>query len=478
MKNIHEAQQGGCEWFADRIERGRESFTEISDHIWKLAESKFEEFESADLLAGQLEHSGFRIERCAAGLPTAFVGSYGSGSPVIAVLGEFDALPNMSQQAGVAVKQALEHRGNGHGCGHHLLGTGALAAVVAVKEYMEERGLPGTIRYYGCPAEEGGSGKTFMVREGLFDDVDAALTWHPGYNNGVVSQTSVANYQIRYRFLGKSAHAGISPHKGRSALDAVELMNVGANYMREHIPPEARFHYAVTETGGEFPNVVQAEAEVVYLIRAPELRQVEEIYHRMNDVAKGAALMTGTEVDIRFEKACSNLIPNVTLEQVMYRCFTHLGVPVFTEAEQSYASEILSTLQQGRTDAENGGSLPETLDPYEPASGRMLGSTDVSDVSWVVPTAQLETVCYASETPFHSWQMVAQGMASASHKGMLHAAKVMAATAAELLMYPGIMEEAKQELKARGGGMEGYNCPIPAHVKPSVKERPSWRQSE
>lgn len=477
MKDIREGQEVDCEWFADRIELGRDSFTELSDQIWGLAETKFEEFESAGLLADQLEQSGFRVERHVGGLPTAFIGTYGSGSPVIAVLGEFDALPGMSQQAGVTVEQALQSRGNGHGCGHHLLGTGALAAVVAVKEYMEEKGLPGTIRYYGCPAEEGGSGKTFMVREGLFNDVDAALTWHPGYNNAVVSQTSSANCQIRYRFQGTSAHAGISPHKGRSALDAVELMNVGANYMREHIPPEARFHYAVTETGGHFPNVVQAEAEVVYLIRAPEMQQVEEIYQRMNDVAKGAALMTGTEVDIRFEKACSNLIPNVTLEEVMYRCFTSLGAPAFTAAEHSYASEIVSTLQHGRPGEVNGGALLESLDPYEPVSGRMLGSTDVSDVSWVVPTAQLETVCYASETPFHSWQMVAQGLASASHKGMLHAAKVMAATAAELLMHPEILKEAKQELKDRGG-VEGYTCPIPAHINPPVKERPFQRQHE
>lgn len=477
MENIREDQQADYNWLADRIEHKREMFTQLSDQIWGLAETKFEEFESAGLLADQLELSGFRVERRAGGLPTAFIGTYGSGSPVIAVLGEFDALPNMSQQAGVTVEQALQNKGNGHGCGHHLLGTGSVAAVIAVKEFMNKKGLPGTIRYYGCPAEEGGSGKTFMVREGLFDDVDAALTWHPGYNNAVVSQTSSANIQLRYRFQGKSAHAGISPHKGRSALDAVELMNVGANYLREHIPPGARFHYAVTETGGHFPNVVQAEAEVVYLIRAPELQQVEEINHRMNDVAKGAALMTGTEVDIRFEKACSNLIPNVTLEELMYRCFTSLGVPVFTEDEQSYASEILTTLEPLQTGGGSGGGLLDTLDPYEPVSGMMLGSTDVSDVSWVVPTAQLETVCYASETPFHSWQMVAQGMASASHKGMLHAAKVIAATAAELLMHPDILEEAKQELRNRGG-MEGYTCPIPAHVNPPVKERLFRQQPE
>lgn len=466
--------------------------TELSDRLWELAETKFEEFESAGLLAERLEQEGFTVAFGTGGLPTAFTASYGSGRPVIAILGEYDALPGMSQIAGAAFREPLKPGGSGHGCGHHLLGTGSLAAAVALKEYMAEAGLPGTIRYYGCPAEEGGSGKTFLVREGAFADVNAALTWHPGYGNAVVSQTSSANYQVRYRFQGRSSHAAASPHTGRSALDAVELMNVGANYLREHVPREAQFHYAVTDTGGFSPNVVQAAAEVVYLIRAPEVRQVEEIYARINDIAKGAALMTGTKVQIGFEKACSNLIPNVTVERIMQRCFEALGVPAFTEEEQRYARAILETLRPEAKPGTDGGlqvdsgpeagpetnpepkyapdqaALPETLDPYRPLTGRMLGSTDVADVSWVVPTAQLETVCFAADTPFHSWQMVAQGKAAAAHKGMLHAAKVLAATAAELLKDPSVLEEAKRELRSRGG-LEGYACPIPAHILPPVK---------
>ncbi|WP_082672993.1 M20 family metallopeptidase [Paenibacillus senegalimassiliensis] len=476
MANAHppEEENSREQRIASSIDRLSPQLTALSDRIWELAETKFEEFGSARLLADRLEEAGFDVSHGIGGLPTAFMASFGQGDgPVIALLGEYDALPGLSQRDGVDHPEPLldgsgNDKGNGHGCGHHLLGTGSLAAAIALKEYLSETGLPGTIRYYGCPAEEGGSGKTFLVREGAFDGVDAALTWHPGYGNAVVSMTSAANYQVRYRFEGRSSHAAASPHTGRSALDAVELMNVGANYLREHVPQSVRFHYAVTNTGGFSPNVVQAKAEVVYLIRAPEVRDVEAVYARINDIAQGAALMTGTEVHIHFEKACSNLIPNVTLERMMQRCFEQLGVPAFTEREQRYAAAISATLAEP-----SGGSspipppLPETLDVYEPEAGSMLGSTDVADVSWIIPTAQLETVCFTRDTPFHSWQMVAQGRSSAAHKGMLHAAKVMAATAAALMAEPSAVLEATQELRRRGG-IEGYACPIPGDVLPPV----------
>lgn len=515
MANAHPSQEENSrvQQIAASIDRLSPQLTALSDRIWELAETKFEEFGSARLLAGMLEEAGFDVSHGIGGLPTAFMASFGQGDgPVIALLGEYDALPGLSQRDGVVQREPLQDdsgndNGNGHGCGHHLLGTGSLAAAIALKEYLAETGLPGTVRYYGCPAEEGGSGKTFLVREGAFDGVDAALTWHPGYGNAVVSMTSAANYQVRYRFEGRSSHAAASPHTGRSALDAVELMNVGANYLREHVPPSVRFHYAVTNTGGFSPNVVQAAAEVVYLIRAPEVRDVEAVYARMNDIAQGAALMTGTQVQIQFEKACSNLMPNITLEQIMQHCFEQLGVPTFTEREQRYAAAISATL----TEQPEGGNintpvadtnkdeispaqdvaapdlkpdegsgttgssplpLPETLDAYEPEAGSMLGSTDVADVSWIIPTAQLETVCFARDTPFHSWQMVAQGRSSAAHKGMLHAAKVMAATAAALMAEPSAVLEATQELRRRGG-IEGYACPIPGDVLPPV--HPSLR---
>lgn len=450
----------------------RLSMAELSDRIWGLAETKFEEFASAELLASRLEQEGFRVERGIGGLPTAFVASFSHHAeegPVIALLGEYDALPGLSQQAGAAVRQAVEQGGNGHGCGHHLLGTGSLAAAIILKTVMEQHGLAGTIRYYGCPAEEGGSGKTFLVRAKVFRDVNAALTWHPGYGNAVVSHTSSANYQVRFRFTGTSSHAAASPHTGRSALDAVELMNVGANYLREHVGRNVQFHYAVTDTGGFSPNVVQASAEVVYLIRAPDIRQVEEVYARIANVAQGAALMTGTEVEAVFEKACSNLLPNVTLERVMHEVFAGFGAPSFTAAEEEAARGFRLTLEQAPGSA--AAALPSTLDPYHPDEGQMLGSTDVADVSWVVPTAQLETVCFAGDTPFHSWQMVAQGRLTAAHTGMLHAAKVLAATGAGLLAQPGLLREAKEELRRRGGS-EGYVCPIPESVQPPVKTPP------
>lgn len=484
MANAHPSQEENSrvQQIAASIDRLSPQLTALSDRIWELAETKFEEFGSARLLAGMLEEAGFDVSHGIGGLPTAFMASFGQGDgPVIALLGEYDALPGLSQRDGVVQREPLQDdsgndNGNGHGCGHHLLGTGSLAAAIALKEYLAETGLPGTVRYYGCPAEEGGSGKTFLVREGAFDGVDAALTWHPGYGNAVVSMTSAANYQVRYRFEGRSSHAAASPHTGRSALDAVELMNVGANYLREHVPPSVRFHYAVTNTGGFSPNVVQAAAEVVYLIRAPEVRDVEAVYARMNDIAQGAALMTGTQVQIQFEKACSNLMPNITLEQIMQHCFEQLGVPTFTEREQRYAAAISATLTEqpegGNVNTPSPLPLPETLDAYEPEAGSMLGSTDVADVSWIIPTAQLETVCFARDTPFHSWQMVAQGRSSAAHKGMLHAAKVMAATAAALMAEPSAVLEATQELRRRGG-IEGYACPIPGDVLPPV--HPSLR---
>jgi aminobenzoyl-glutamate utilization protein B len=341
---------------------------------------------------------------------------------------------------------------------------------------MEENNIPGTVRYYGCPGEEGGSGKAFMAREGLFDDADMALCWHPSIANAIMTGHSLANYQIYYKFRGRTSHAGGSPHLGRSALDAVELMNVGVNYLREHIIQEARVHYAVTNTGGISPNVVQGYAEVLYLIRAPRTEQVEEIYQRVCDIAKGAALMTGTEVEIVFDKACSNLISNSTLETVMYNNFQALGTPQYTEEEIQFAKAIRSTLtaedKKFRLAPElEGKDVCDIILPYTEESGKkfMFGSTDVGDVSWIIPTVQVNTACWAIGTPGHTWQVVTQGMTSTAQKAMLHAGKVMAATALEVLLNPELVEKAKVELKERLGG-ESYVCPIPEYVKPSARK--------
>ncbi|WP_254306645.1 amidohydrolase [Clostridium sp. 001] len=269
------------------VELKKDLLVKVSDEIWKCAETKFEEFRSAEILCKALEEEGFTVKRGAAGIKTAFIGSYGKGEPIIAVLGEYDALHGLSQEGGIAEQKPIIPGGSGHGCGHNLLGTGAFAGAIAIRYYMEENNLPGTIRYYGCPAEEGGAGKVFMSREGVFNDVDCALTWHPDTGNGVGLNSTLAVYDACFKFKGKSAHAAMAPHLGRSALDAVEVMNVGVNYLREHVIQEARIHYAITDAGGQSPNVVQAQAEDNFSIRAPKVSQVKDIYERICNIAKG-----------------------------------------------------------------------------------------------------------------------------------------------------------------------------------------------
>lgn len=310
-------------FIADAIDTRCQTFTDIADDIWDHPETRFEEFWSAERLASALEAEGFTLTREAGGIPNAFIASYGSGKPVIALLGEYDALAGLSQQAHCATAQSATPGANGHGCGHNLLGTAAFAGAVAVKSWLEQHGGSGTVRFYGCPGEEGGSGKTFMVREGLFDDVDAAVTWHPEAFAGMFNVSTLANIQAAWRFKGIAAHAANSPHLGRSALDAVTLMTTGTNFLNEHIIEKARVHYAITDTGGISPNVVQAQAEVLYLIRAPEMADAQQIYARIEKIAQGAAMMTETTVECRFDKACSSYLPNRTLEAAMYRALQH-----------------------------------------------------------------------------------------------------------------------------------------------------------
>ncbi|UAL51965.1 MULTISPECIES: M20 family metallopeptidase [Metabacillus] len=443
------------------IEKKRDLFIHVSDEIWSYAETRYEEVQSAEQMAETLEMEGFEVEREAGGISTAVVGSCGNGSPVIAILGEYDALFNLSQEKGISHKSPIENEGNGHGCGHNLLGTGALAAAVILKDYMLESGLQGTIRFYGCPAEEGGGGKGFMVRAGLFDDVDAALTWHPGSTNHIQSSGNLATCQIYFTFNGRSSHAAASPHLGRSALDAVELMNLGANFLREHLIQDARLHYAITNSGGKSPNVVQPFAEVLYKLRAPEFAQVQEIYERVLKIAEGAALMTETELDVRFDAGSSNLVLNKTLESVMFENFQKIGLPNFTEQEQDFAKEIQSTFSKDTSYP----YLSDELKPYKYNEGFSYGSTDVGDVSWLVPTAQCSVVTAAVGTPFHTWQVVSQGGMSIGHKGMLHAGKVLAATAVDLLVHPGKVKEAKEE-HARALNGRHYLSPLAAEAEP------------
>ncbi|TDL69179.1 amidohydrolase [Paenibacillus amylolyticus] len=467
------------QFISEAIEGKRDMFTNASDRVWGFAETRFDEFQSAELLMGMLESEGFTIEKGVAGLETGFIASYGSGLPVIALLGEYDALADLSQEAGISTYQPVQPRGNGHGCGHNLLGIGALAAAVAVKDYLQEHPEnPGTVRFYGCPAEESGYGKTYLAREGYFKDVDAALSWHPHSLNAVMHGSSNAVIHGTFTFKGISAHAAAAPHLGRSALDAVELMNIGSNYMREHMIDQARIHYAITNSGGLAPNVVQAEAEVTYLVRAPKSAQVRSLFERLVKVAEGAALMTETTMNFKYEGACANLIPNSTLEKIMHQHLVAFGAPEYEEDEYNYAKAIYETLplqNQQEAGALVGPELapllaerplPNFIAPYSDERETFMGgSTDVADVSWNVPTAQCITTTMAFGTPLHAWQTVAQGKSSFAHKGMLLAAKAMAATAIESILHPEIVKEAQQELLDRLGG-ESYDCLVPADVQP------------
>ncbi|MBS9424799.1 M20 family metallopeptidase [Photorhabdus caribbeanensis] len=473
------------EFIHEYINQRQSDFTYLSDKIWEHSETNFKESFSAELLANALENEGFVVQRGVGNIETAFIASYGSGHPVIALLGEYDALAGLSQKAGCYEPSPIVENGNGHGCGHNLLGTAALAAAFAVKAWLQKNQRPGTVRFYGCPAEEGGSGKTFMVREGLFDDVDAAITWHPQSFSSVFNVQSLANIQTAFHFKGIASHAANSPHLGRSALDAVSLMNVGAQFLREHIIQEARIHYAVTNTGGMSPNVVQANAEVLYLVRAPQLDQAQDIYQRVIDIAKGAALMTGTQLNIRFDTACSNDVPNRTIERVMYQYIQAFGIPEYTDEERQFAEKIHQTLtkddlrnvkfnaaqiagEEGKLWSERQGekALTDEVLPYIESQELMYVSTDVGDVSWVTPTAQCFSPCFAFGTPLHTWQLVAQGRSSIAHKGMCLAGKIMAATALELLTDPALLSEVQSEFK-RQRDKNPYQSPIPPDVKPS-----------
>ncbi|MCR0980589.1 M20 family metallopeptidase [Roseomonas populi] len=458
---------------SNAVEAKAPAFTELSDRIWETPELRFAETRSVEAQIARLEAEGFRVTRNVAGIPTAFLAESGEDGPVIGFLGEFDALAGLSQEAGIAEPRPLVAGGNGHGCGHNLLGAGAMLAAVSARDALREAGMKGRVRYYGCPGEEGGSGKTFMAREGVFDDLDAAITWHPGAFNAVMSIRNLANYQVYFRFKGKAAHAAGSPHLGRSALDAVELMNVGVNYLREHMPQEARVHYAVTNSGGVSPNVVQAEAEVLYLIRAPKVTEAAALFERVKACAEGAAIMTGTKWSFEIDKACSEVAQNRTLETVLHGNFQSLGAPDYDEADHRFAAEIRRSLsaEDIASEVASFGADPslgeaELHDGVLPFDGTPLiqaGSTDVGDVSQIVPTVQAWGACWAVGTPFHTWQAVAQGQSAHAHKGMVQAAKVMAATALDGFRDPELLARAKAELAQRRSG-KAYASPIPAEV--------------
>jgi aminobenzoyl-glutamate utilization protein B len=450
-------------------------FIALSDKVWGMPEVCYTEARSAAEHLAELRHQGFRITENVAGIPTALMGESGECGPVIAFLGEYDALPGLSQEADVAEPRPLEAGGHGHGCGHNLLGSAALLAATAVKDWLAARKVPGRVRYYGCPAEEGGAAKTFMVRGGAFDDADIAITWHPHSFWEVVVTPSLANTRADFVFTGRASHAAASPHLGRSALDAVELMNVGVNYMREHMPSDARVHYALLDTGGIAPNVVQAHARVRYSIRARDLPGMNELVERVRKIAQGAALMTETQMEMRIISAVSNVLPNTPLEQTLNRIMEDLGPPSFDEADQQFAAKIRATLTEkdiasvyhaiGMDPTDR--PLADFLVPLDAKRNPLIGSTDVGDVSWVVPTVQVHAPTIAIGTPLHTWQVVAQGKSPHAHKAMVQAAKAMAGLGVKALNEPDLIAAAKADLDKRTARTP-YVSPLPDNVAPPL----------
>jgi len=427
---------------AASIDARQATYTAIADELWSNPELGYQEQKSSARLQAELKAAGFAVESGVAGMPTAFVASYGSGKPVIGILAEFDALPGLSQGAVPVRKPVVEH-GAGHACGHHLFGTASTAAAIAVKEWMGRSGQRGTIRVYGTPAEEGGGGKIYMVRAGLFDDVDVALDWHPGSQNDAGPGTSLANKSGKFRFRGKAAHAAGAPWAGRSALDAVEAMNHMVNMMREHVPDGTRIHYVITSGGGA-PNVVPDFAEAYYYMRHGDAQLVLEMWKRLELAAQGAAMGTETELEIEVVNGVYALLPNETLAQMIDANLRRVGGVTYTAEERAFAEQISGTLSTKRDLAS-----AATVEPF--ARSDAGGSTDVGDVSWVVPNSGFSTATWVPGTPAHSWQAVAAGGMSIGHKGMIVAAKTMAMSVYDLLTTPKLVEDARAEFeRARG----------------------------
>ena len=466
----------------ENIENNREIFIEAANRIWETPETRFATKESVKPFYDILLDEDFSIEKGVADMEHAFVATYGQGNPVIGILTEYDALDNLSQVANLTEKKELIPGGKGHGCGHNLLGIGALSGAIGLKNVVKEAGLKGTIKVFGCPAEESGYGKSFMAREGIFDSLDVALGWHPMDMTTAFSQSTLAVYQVYYHFKGQSSHAGSSPELGRSALDAAELMNMGVQFLREHIIDQARIHYAFIDAGGASANVVQSSATLHYFIRAPKTAQVDAIYKRVNEVAKGAAQMTGTTVEIEFDSACSDYIPNKALTKLMHDNLSAAEFEV-TKEELEFEKALMDTLPNGTVEGLiNRGKVffpNRSLEEIEEKANLALnteilpmmslppisGSSDVGDVSYVVPTAQVVIACEPQGSPVHSWQWVANGKSSVAHKGMLSAGKTIGMTGLDLFLNHEMLNEIKKE-HLHNVGNKKFVSPIPKDVKP------------
>ena len=426
-----------------KLDSQSEAYGAIAQNIWDLAEMGYQEEKSSALLQKTLSDAGFNIKKGVANIPTAFTAEYGSGSPIIGIMGEFDALPGLSQEAVPEKKSAGKTAG--HACGHHLFGTASTAAAIAVKDWMIANKTKGTIRFYGTPAEEGGGAKVYMSREGLFDDVDVALHWHPSSQNAASAAAALSNISAKFRFYGVSAHAAGAPERGRSSLDGVEAMNNMVNLMREHIPQETRIHYVITD-GGKAPNVVPDFAEVYYYARHNRRDVVKSIFERIVKAGEGAALGTGTTMDYEIVNGVHELLPNLTLQKLVHDNLSKVGGIEYTAEEKAFADKIAISLGQEKADL----NTAKSIQPYKEIA-RAYGSTDVGDVSFVVPTVGFGTATWVPGTSAHSWQAVAAGGTSIGKKGMMVAAKTLTLTAIDLFKNKELVAKAKSEFIERRG---------------------------
>ena len=469
-------------------------FSDVSDKIWEYAELSLMEYKSCALYVEELKKQGFTVETPVANIQTGFKATYGSGHPVIGILAEYDALSGLSQIAGATHREERIKNGTGHGCGHNMLGAGSMAAACAVKKYLEDKGPGhGTVIFFGCPGEEGGAAKAFYARDHVFDGVDIALTWHPGDINAVRTGSCNSCIQTEYRFTGIASHAAGSPDKGRSALYAVELMNIGVQFLREHMPDHDRIHYAITDAGGNSPNVVQPHARVLYMVRSELSKNVRKLQARVDKIAEAAAMMTETKMEKRFIDGCGNTVPNLVLEKLMYKNFEEVGVPTYTPEEIAYAQAIVDGYElpsdglPGRGDfyedpesqkyiaeKSNNGKKPlnDFLMPFVHSNQMSAGSTDVGDVSWLVPTVQCSAVGFISDAPGHSWQNVSSGCTSIGHKAVLTAGKVIASTAIDLYESPETVKAAKDEFESIVVPAGGYCCLVPDDAVPTKIDDP------
>lgn len=447
---------------ASAIDAKYTTYSAIAKKIWDYSEVGYKEVKSSELLQETLAKAGFKIEKGVSGIPTAFVATFGSGKPVIAILGEYDALPGISQEAIPEVKP-IPGKAAGHACGHHLFGTASAAAAIEVKNWLIANHKTGTLKFYGTPAEEGGAGKVYMVRDGLFKDTDVVLHWHPGSENSAETGSTLANKNGKFRFYGIASHASASPERGRSSLDAVEAMNAMVNMMREHVTQETRIHYVITR-GGEAPNVVPAFAEVYYYVRHPRPDEVKAVWERIVKAAQGAAMGTETRVEVEVMAGVYNMLPNEVLAKIMDKNLRSVGGYTYSEAEKEFAVRIQQSLS---------GKIPpleqtNEIEPYRIKDG--VASTDVADVSWVVPTVGLSTATWVPGTPAHSWQAVAAGGTSIGYKGMIVAAKALAFTAMDLFESPEAIELSWKELREKRGENFKYEALL-GDRKPALNYR-------